>query len=315
MQGVGGDRDRHRHDYHQAPASRPRGSPNHGRKGSGNGQPRPPRRSRDPDDLTGDHRGLVADPQRHLPAGDHYLAVLGRAADLRRVRAGPVRTVVVPDHAHPPAHPMPVGRCRRIRAGRPRRGAAGRPAGQPGRRTTVLVHPAVRFHPQVGFQTGTKHDDLLAGRVDQLQRPADLRHPYLESLDRWADRQDAGAVVGRGGTVASGDHRHRRHPQSPETRPSTFGIDRFERLLQPSGREAPPLCYSPPTPFAQMQQCPARSEPLLGLASRPWAGAVKRPRHERERPPFGPPRGPFACDTGGGRPTHRVCCVVPLVAC
>jgi ribosomal protein S18 acetylase RimI-like enzyme len=43
--------------------------------------------------------------------------------------------------------------------------------------------------------------------------------------------------------------------QSPETRPSAFGIDRLECLLQPIGREAPPLCYSPSTPFAQMQQC------------------------------------------------------------
>jgi excisionase family DNA binding protein len=32
-------------------------------------------------------------------------------------------------------------------------------------------------------------------------------------------------------------------------------IDRFEHFLQPSGREAPPLCYPSATPSAQMQQC------------------------------------------------------------
>jgi hypothetical protein len=35
-------------------------------------------------------------------------------------------------------------------------------------------------------------------------------------------------------------------------------IDRFEHFLQPSGREAPPLCYPTAAPSAQMQQCPAR---------------------------------------------------------
>jgi DNA-binding HxlR family transcriptional regulator len=33
-------------------------------------------------------------------------------------------------------------------------------------------------------------------------------------------------------------------------------IDRFEHFLQPSGREAPPLCYPSAAPSAQMQQWP-----------------------------------------------------------
>jgi hypothetical protein len=58
------------------------------------------------------------------------------------------------------------------------------------------------------------------------------------------------------GTVASGDHRPRRPPLEPRTPPSTLGIDRFEHFLQLYDREAPLLCYSATTPFAQMQQCP-----------------------------------------------------------
>jgi transposase InsO family protein len=42
--------------------------------------------------------------------------------------------------------------------------------------------------------------------------------------------------------------------QPPERR-LRLVIDRFEDFLQLSRREAPPLCYSPAMPFAQMQQC------------------------------------------------------------
>src|SRR5215218_8381589 len=38
-------------------------------------------------------------------------------------------------------------------------------------------------------------------------------------------------------------------------------IDRFEHFLQPSAREAPPLCYPLAAPLAQMQQCQLKGLP------------------------------------------------------
>jgi hypothetical protein len=102
------------------------------------------------------------------------------------------------------------------------------------------------------------------------------------------------------GTVASGDHRRRRPPQSPETRPSTFGIDRFGRLLQPSGREAPPLCYSPAMPFGQMQQCAPKvvweiveGQPAQRVEiEHSWGGVNRwRPRSRRSSRPLAAVRG------------------------
>jgi hypothetical protein len=58
----------------------------------------------------------------------------------------------------------------------------------------------------------------------------------------------------RNGTVASGDHCPRRPPPESLIDPPMLGIDHFEHFLQPSGRQATPLCYPSATPFAQMQQ-------------------------------------------------------------
>ena len=52
-------------------------------------------------------------------------------------------------------------------------------------------------------------------------------------------------------------------------------IDRFEHFLQPSAREAPPLCYPLAAPLAQMQQCRRENDrnPVMWLAGQDYRAA------------------------------------------
>jgi hypothetical protein len=81
------------------------------------------------------------------------------------------------------------------------------------------------------------------------------------------------------GTVASGDHSHRRPPPEDLNAIRMPRIDRFEHFWQPSGRESAPLCYPPVAPSGQMQQCrpTSRAKSWPTWPATPSARLSKRP--------------------------------------